>query len=226
MCEEHKEHKHRKEDCRCWYCMGDQGPQGVQGVSGPQGIQGADGIQGPRGPMGPKGMDCSGDHGHCECPHAYVKVYSIVNQVLAPYNLGADYITYEAVGLDSGDFDISNAALLGEIKILKHGIYNIFGNIQATLQPPFPQPVPVWGIGLFVNGVVDAGSCSAGFSQSPDDQLENTGIVSQIELNAGDIIRVRNINMTKGLVINAVHAELAFPLTGSSLTISLVEALP
>jgi len=205
--------------------VGDQGPQGVQGVPGEQGIQGATGAQGPRGPMGPKGQDCEGHH-HGKCEAAYLNVYSEQNQLLSPYNLGADYATFEVAGVNSGDFDTSNAALLGEIKFLKHGIYNIFANLQARLQPPFPQPVPVWAASLFLNGVRIGGSSSGGFSQSPDDQMENTGMVISVEVQAGDVLRLRNINMTSGLVLSAIHPELAYSVTCASITINLVKELP
>lgn len=234
MCrDEYKENHHhdKHHDCRCWYCMegpqgpkGDQGPQGVQGVSGAQGIQGQDGIQGPRGPMGPKGMDCEGHHGKCEA--GYLNVFSEQNQLLAPYNLGADYATFEVDGVNSGDFDTSNAALLGEIKFMKHGVYNIFANLQARLQPPFPSPVPVWAAALFLNGVFVNGTGESGFSQSPDDQVENTVMVKALEVQAGDVLRLRNINMTSGLVLNAIHPELAYPITSASITINLVKELP
>ena len=199
-----------------------QGPQGIQGVPGPQGPQGLTGMQGPQGLQGEPGKDCDCSH-MCDCPSAYCNLWSQMDQILSAWASANDYIKFEGKNEVSADFDISNAATLGEIKFLKKGIYSICSSVEASLQPPFPAPVPSWSICMFLNGVNISGSSFGGFNQSPDDDIENASGQVIVSVNAGDVLKVRNITINQGIMLKAIHPEIAFPVTCASLDIVLIK---
>lgn len=225
MCDEHKEHEH------CCCCIqgpqgvpGLMGPQGVQGQSGPQGIpgqQGVQGVQGLQGPQGEPGKDCDCS----EVTKVYANVYSQVNQVLGQFSSPTDFVKFEAQNLVSPEIDVSAANTTGEIAFTKHGIYSIEFNIEAGLNPPFPSPVPSWGLSMFLNGVVIPAANVGGFSQSPDDDVESGSAKVIIELQVGDKIKLRNILLSNALFLKAVHPELAYPLACASISIVRIKEL-
>ena len=203
-----------------------QGEQGIQGVPGSQGIMGPQGVQGVQGLQGPPGKDCDHSNRECNCLAAYCNIYSEVDQLLTAWTTPGDFVKFQMSNSVSPEFDISNAALLGEVKFLKKGIYSIAFSIEASLAPPFPAPVPVWALALFLNGAEVPGSSFGGFNQSPDDDVENAIGRVMVPVNANDIIKLRNISIGQGIVLKAIHPSLAFPLTCASLNINLVKELP
>jgi hypothetical protein len=134
-------------------------------------------------------------------------------------------MNFEGLVFASPEFDVSNAALAGEIRFLKHGIYSIEFCVQAGLNPPFPAPVPSWAVALFVDGVRLAATSIGGFSQSPDDDTENSAGQILVEIQAGSVLKMRNIIVGQGLLCKAVHPELAFPITVGNIKIFLLKDL-
>lgn len=237
-------------DHKCCCCYGPQGPQGVPGVQGPQGMQGVPGIdgspglQGPQGPqgvagsMGPAGpqgpMGLPGIQGiqgiqgipgkDCDCNQMktpYANVWSQVNQSLSANGGGSDFVKYEGANSVSADFDISAANVSGQVKALKSGIYLVSWVINGQLAPPFPAPVPSWGVGLYLNGVYVGGSSSAGFSQSPDDDAESISQSVIIALAANDVLALKSVSSAP-IELKAIHPELVVPITCASLVIARV----
>ena len=218
MCKEHSRDEHHKK-CRC--CC-EQGPQGVPGAQGPQGIQGQDGPQGPQGLMGIQGIQGiqgeKGDPGEgCECHHVYLNMYSQSNQVLAAFGAGADYAKLDMLGVATPDFDLTQAAALGIVKFLTAGVYQISWVANGQLAPPFPAPVPSWGLGVSLNNVFIPQSPSAGFSQSPDDDATGLASVFQLTVAANDVMQIRNVS-TFAIQLTAAHPELVVPMTSISFT--------
>lgn len=202
-----------------------QGDQGIQGVPGPQGIMGPQGVQGVQGLQGPAGKDCDNSNNQCVCPTAYCNVFSEVNQTLTAYTTPNDSVKFETSNQVSAEFDISQANVNGEIKFLKSGIYAICYSIEANLQPPIPAPVPTWALSLFLNGARIPGSSFGGFNQSPDDDIENATGNCIVRVNANDLLKLRNISVNQGIMLKAIHAELAFPLTCASVDIRLIKEI-
>lgn len=195
---------------------GIQGPQGIQGVPGTQGVPGPTGMQGPQGVQGPEGP--KGDPGEgCDCFKVYLNMYSQSNQTLAAFGAGADYAKLDSLNVASPDFDLTQAATLGIVKFLKAGVYQITWTANGQLAPPFPGPVPSWGLGVSLNGSFIPASPSAGFSQSPDDDATGLASVFQISIAANDVIQVRNV-ATFPIMLTALHPELVVPMTSISLT--------
>lgn len=248
-CEEYKE-SYRRHPCDCCP-QGPQGPQGVQGQpgvmgpAGPAGQQGAQGPQGPQGlqglpgakgdngdrgdmgPQGPKGdqgpmgpTGPQGPAGDCHCDHAYASIYSQADQIMTAFGAGVDYVKFEGVN-ESLNFDLSNAALLGEVKVMKAGYYEISWNMNGQLAPPFPSPVPAWAASLFLNGAVVPGAAGCAFTSSPNDEISHTHGGCILSLAAGDILKLRNIT-TSATDVRGFLGSLAFPNTAASLQISLV----
>jgi len=200
---------------------GSQGQQGVQGPQGPQGLQGLPGPKGDTGPQGPKGdkgdtgpqgpQGPQGRPGECLCPEAYLSVYSQLNQSPNAFGVGMDACRFEGVN-DSENFDFSLANITGEVKALVSGDYAMEWNVNGSLQPPFPAPVPTWAFAIFVNGALVPGSSGANFTSSPDDEISHTHGGCIISLNAGDSLKLRNISKFN-VNLTAVIPSLNFPLS-------------
>lgn len=203
MCNEHKM-DHDWESKRCCGCtqgpqgvmgpQGAQGPAGAAGPMGPQGAPGIQGIQGSQGLQGPPGKDCEGGHrpGDC-CKRAYANLYSGVAQTLTAFGTNGDFVSLGSQNLVSaGDFDLTMAAVNGEVKVLKAGPYKIDWIAQARIAPPIGVPTPSWSLGLFLNGGLVPGSIYSGFTQAPPDGPSHADSSVMVLLAAGDIIRLRN----------------------------------
>jgi Collagen triple helix repeat (20 copies) len=227
MCKEDMDSKHR-----CCCCI--QGPQGVPGLQGPQGPQGVPGVQGamgPQGVQGPQGLQGpKGDPGKdCDCPEqarVYANLFSEVNQTLDQFGGLLDYVKFEGQNQVSADIDVSQANISGEIKIMKKGIYVVSSTAEACLNPPFPSPVPSWGMAIFRNGIRIPGSSYGGFTSSPDDDLEGSTIQVIVQLDVNDLIKVRNIMINHSILLKSSQPELAFPMTSSCLNFFLIKELP
>lgn len=222
MCDEVKDQK-------CCCC--NQGPQGVPGRQGEQGVQGVPGAQGIAGQQGVQGVQgLQGIPGVCECDCSssvvWANVFSEVNQTLGQYSSPTDAVKFEGMNDVSPDIDVTQANITGEVKINKHGKYSVEIAIQGSLNPPFPSPVPSWGAALFLNGIKVPGSGIGGFSQSPDDDVECSAGEVIVEIKAGDKLMVRNILLSQGLFLKAIHPELAFPISSASMNIKILKELP
>lgn len=204
---------------------GIQGPQGIQGVPGPQGAQGIQGPQGPQGLQGVPGKDCECKH-DCGCCERYLNVYASIPQILTPYNGGGDAVLFDKQNsISLGDFDVSQAATLGEIIFLKHGVYLLIWEIQAKTTPPVDAPVPSWSIGFWVNGSLVPGSVFSGFTQSPNDDTTHVNGQVICEIPAGGILLLRNTS-TVSISLNPNPATSAFPITVSSVIVTCLKELP
>lgn len=222
MCDDNK-------NCCC--CI--QGPQGIPGLQGPQGIQGVPGPQGIPGQTGAQGVQgLQGPAGICDCPDGggcqrFANLYASLAQIVKAFNVPgvADQVLFDKENAVSvGDFDLSAANTTGDIKFLKHGIYHLQWQLQARIVPPVPDPVPSWSFGFWVNGVLVPGSIYSGFTQAPgDDACHSTGDVI-IEVQAGDMIRLRNTSVSD-VNLNPNVTGSVFPITIASVNIECLKAL-
>lgn len=234
MCNEDKNHDHDWRPC----CLqgpqgvpGPQGPQGVQGVSGPQGSPGSTGLQGPQGLQGPKGdpgkdCDCSGQS-NSDLP--YANLYASAAQTIQPYNAGqvSDQVLFDSQNAVSSnlDFDLSLKNTSGDIKFLKHGIYQMQWELQARITNPVPVPVPSWSFGFWLNGALVPGSIYSGYTQAPgDDAAHSTGNVI-LEVKAGDMLRLRNTSIST-VSLNPNVTGSVFPITIATITLKCLKLLP
>jgi len=223
-----------KGDCQEKCCLqgpqgvpGMQGPQGIQGNPGPQGIQGLAGMQGVQGLQGPKG-DAGKD---CDCSDSakpYANIYASATQIVQPYNAGA---VADGVLLDSqnavsaGDFDLSMKNINGDIKFLKHGFYKLSWVLQARIATPVPVPVPSWSFGFWLNGVLVPGSIYSGFTQAPGDDACHSSAELMIEVQANDVLRLRNTSISV-VNLNPNVTGSVFPITIASINIECLKLLP
>ena len=219
-------------------CCCNQGPQGVPGLMGPQGIQGVPGAQGATGPQGIQGVQglqgLQGPAGKdCDCSNMskepFANVYSSIAQLIQPYNNAAiaDQVLFDQQNAVSSvlDFDLSQINVSGDIKFLKHGIYHMQWQLQARIATPVPVPVPSWSFGFWINGVLVPGSIYSGFTQAPgDDACHSTGDVI-IEIQAGDMLRLRNTSVST-VNLNPNVTGSVFPITIASVNIEGLKSLP
>lgn len=218
--------------------MGSVGPQGLQGATGPMGQSGpqgptgpagADGKDGKDGGLGPQGSQGnSGPQGNpglqglpgknCDCHRVYLAMFSEIDQHLGANGSGTDFAKMTSLGALSSplDFDISMAATTGVIQFLKTGVYTLAWSTDGMLEPPFPFPVPSWGLGLYINGVFVNGSGTAGFSQSPDDDATCLTSVQNLSVAAGDKIVLKNITMNPIFLKSIQLPSVIVPVTCAS----------
>ena len=126
--------------------------------------------------------------------------------------------------LVGSDFDLSMANVTGDIKFLKHAIYHLGWQLQARITSPVPNPVPSWSFGFWLNGVLVPGSIYSGFTQAPgDDACHSTGDL-QIEVLAGQSLRLRNTSVSS-VNLNPSVTGSVFPITIASVNIECLKAL-
>lgn len=225
--------------------MGSSGPMGSQGVTGPQGPQGnngpagangVDGQNGVAGPQGPTGL--TGPQGNQgfqgvpgkDCTHVccqeYANVFSSVAQLIGAYSSATDTVLFNSQNsVSSGDFDLSQMNVTGDIKFLKHAVYHLAWQLQARITPPVPNPVPSWSFGFWINGVLVPGSIYSGFTQAPgDDACHSTGDVI-IEIHPGDLLRLRNTSVSS-VNLNPAVTGSVFPITIASINVECLKSLP
>ena len=124
----------------------------------------------------------------------------------------------------TSDFDLSLIGSSGDIKFLKSAIYHIAWQLQGSIVPPVPVPVPSWSFGLWLNGVLVPGSIYSGFTQAPaDDACHSTGDVS-IQVMAGQLLRLRNTSVSAVNLNPAVNGSV-FPITIASINIECLRSL-
>lgn len=223
---------------RCCGCGGVQGPQGVQGPEGhqgPVGSPGTQGLQGPTGPQGtqgpqglqgPAGKDCeqSTTQKSC-CCESYCNAFSSTNQIISAFGNSADFVSFnQQNAVSTADFDLTALSSSGQLKFLKHGVYDIAWQLQGRIQPPIPSPVPSWSFGLWLNSALIPGSIYSAFTQSPNDSVTANSSNVQIEVKAGDILMLRNTcNYTVLLDPNVIGS--VFPITVASLSVTCLKDL-
>jgi hypothetical protein len=156
------------------------GPQGIRGPQGAQGVMGNDGLQGIQGPQGVEGPCCTPII-------AFANVYSTKNQSLAEAGDPGDVVLFEANNQVTLSFDISSAPTTGEVIFLQSGIYFIDWCADGIVTD-FSTTSPIWSLGIFINGVPVPGSSFA----APDSLISHTGGGVIIQVNAGDILMLRN----------------------------------
>lgn len=196
--------------CCCTDCICPPGPPGIQGIQGVQGIQGLPGAIGPQGPVGPQGPCCT----TTPSASAVASLYSLVDQQLLPESP----VLFENSSLvTAGAFDISLASSTGEITFLRSGIYSVTWRVSGDLTPPYPDPVPVWSLALFLDGVPVNGSCFAGFSLFPELLSSNGASNIVIMVTVGQKLTLKNTSLlpislvasTPGSSIQPISATLA-----------------
>jgi len=210
--------------------MGPSGPAGSHGADGAQGVPGVQGAQGVVGPMGPQGLqgipgkDCDHDDGCCS--DRYANVYASMAQLIGSYSSSNDMVLFDQQNAVSvGDFDLSMLNIDGSFKFLKHGVYHLAWQLQARVTPPVPNPVPSWSFGFWINGVLVPGSIYSGFTQAPgDDACHSTGDVI-IEVQAGDILKLRNTSVSS-VNLNPAVTGSVFPITIASINVECLKSLP
>lgn len=202
--------------------VGPQGNEGAQGSIGPQGPMGVQGPEGPSGIQGIPGKDCDKN---C-CCEIYANVFASIAQTIQPYNVGAvaDQVLFTSQNSVSvGDFDLSQMNITGDIKFLKHAIYHISWQLQARIAVLI-QPVPSWSFGFWLNGVLVPGSIYSGYTSSPnDDAAHSTGDII-IEVQAGDLLRLRNTSVNI-VSLNPNITGSVFPITIASINIECMKQI-
>jgi hypothetical protein len=122
------------------------------------------------------------------------------------------------------DFDLSQMNTNGSFKVLKHGFYHLEWQLQARITPPVPNPVPSWSFGFWLNGILVPGSIYSGFTQAPgDDACHSTGDVI-IEIQANDVIKLRNTSVSS-VNLNPAITGSVFPITIASVNIECLQSL-
>lgn len=122
------------------------------------------------------------------------------------------------------DFDLSLMSTKGIIKILNAGVYHMSWQLQASIVPPVPVPVPSWSFGFWLNGVLVPGSIYSGFTQAPgDDACHSTGEVI-IKVAANDVLLLRNTSISAVNLNPAINGSV-FPITIASVSIECLKAL-
>lgn len=229
MCDEHKENS-GKHCCCCRGEQGVQGPQGIPGIPGKQGVQGPQGENGEQGPTGSQGVqglqgvpgkDCDCEHKHCHC-EVFANVYSSLPQIVAPFGALNDFVLFDKQNVVSPDVDVSSAPLSGEVKFMKHAYVEIHWILQGRVLPPVPTPVPSWSFGLFLNGSLVPGSIYSAFTQSPNDSVTPCQGCVEIEVQPGDVLKLRN-TCVSSVEMNPNVLGSVFPITIASLNISCLK---
>ncbi len=178
--------------------QGIQGNAGIQGIAGLQGAQGPEGIQGPQGLQGIQGIPGECKEGECKCPEPeFAEVYSIQNQDLALSagpNLAGGIVVLEQTIFATPNIDVSQAAINGKIIVNRAGWYDIFTGMCGALNP-VPNPLPVWTLSLFKNGVIVPGSTFANMTLSPDQRANEIVADVFVHLNVGDVLQLANTSI-------------------------------
>ncbi len=152
---------------------------------------------------------------------AWANVYSIIPQILNVYSGVKDYTTFECCN-SVKDIDISNASFLGEIKIIKDGTYKISWQANGSLQPPIPNPINSWTLGLFINDKFVEGSGSVAFVSSFNNNLSYTSGSLILNLKFGDIIKLKNLSNLANISLNQINSSFVFPITSIGLEIFML----
>lgn len=200
--------------------IGPEGPVGATGETGPQGIPGDIGPIGPTGPAG-----ATGPTGPSSVFSAtYANVYSTISDVLSSFGTPpVDRMVFDQASEVSGGIDISLASTTGEIIINEPGVYKINFSVVGRLAPPFPDPVPSWSIGLFLDEDLVPGTIVSSFTSSPDDNETNTGSSVLVRIFAGQKLTLRNTSSLPIEVRTSVSSPVGPSIAGQILLNKLDE---
>lgn len=205
---------------------GDPGPMGPQGMTGQNGHDGKDGLDGPMGPMGPQGLqgeqgpkgDCIACPCDCDKPE-YARVYSQLNQLLSPGNPGS-VVMFEHTVISSPGIDVSQANISGEIIINKAGWYSVFKSVCGTYNP-LKDPLEVWTVSLFINGVLDPGSTVSNMPLSPDQKSTEISGYNLIHFKVGDKLTLNSTSTEQLQLTSFLLGSNVQPLSSSLLLFSI-----
>lgn len=201
--------------------QGPQGNQGLTGSTGPQGPQGNVGPQGIQGFQGIPGKDCDCSNNGCV---SYANLWTQNPQILGAFGSGNDTIFFQFNNaITMADFDISTMSTNGAIKFLKSATYRISYSVEGKVSQPIPVPVPSFSFALWRNNVLIPGTTASGFTQAPsDDVIQITGEV-MIDVNAGDVLKLRNAS-SNGVDVTPNTVGIMFPVTVATLNISCLKS--
>lgn len=87
--------------------------------------------------------------------------------------------------------DVSNAALLGEVKVNVEGWYDVTLGVTGSLNP-IPSPLPAWTVSLFKNGMLVSGSTFANLPLSPEQHANECFSDVFVYCNCGDVLQICN----------------------------------
>ena len=206
------------DNCCCTSCTCPQGAQGPTGAQGIQGVQGLSGATGAQGPVGLQGI--TGAQGPCcstTSSNAVAGLYSIEDQDIPP---GSPVLFESTNAITPGAFDVSFTPSTGQITFINSGTYSITWRVSGQLTPPYPSPVPVWSLSLFLDGVPVPGSCFAGFSPFPDLLSSNGAANVIIVVTAGQALTLENSSL---LPISLVASTPGSSLPQISATLSIIK---
>lgn len=225
----------RGEQGDCVNCPGEMGPQGEPGPAGepgpigpmgPAGEKGEKGDAGEIGPMGPAGeagpQGEPGDNGFLAAE--FVQVFSTQDQSLAPslaVNAPGGVVKFEQVQVATGGFDVSQAAALGEIRVLRAGWYRVNKAVSGTLNP-LSSPLRVWSLSIFVNGVIIPASTFGDMTISPEQKVNQTVSIVIAHFNAGDIVTMANTSDSQLLLNSETLGSMSTPVC-ADLNMSLLK---
>ncbi len=140
-------------------------------------------------------INCGGKPGpHPKQPNEYAEIYSQMSQTLSAStgpNLPGQVILLENLIVATSNIDTSTAAVDGKIKINLTGWYDVATGICASLNP-IPNPLPVWTMSLFRNGILIPGSTFANVPLSPT-QVSNEIVADvYVHFKKGDVLTLNN----------------------------------
>ncbi|MBX9924160.1 MAG: collagen-like protein [Rhabdochlamydiaceae bacterium] len=212
--------------CCCTDCICPSAPQGAVGSQGPTGLQGATGVQGAagvqgsvgpqgaiglQGPVGPQGPCCD----RPVVARSIANVYSALDKSILPGGV----VTFEQINaIVAADYDTSLMATTGQITFLKSAIYSIAWNVEGQLTPPFPSPVPVWALSLYLDGVPVPGSCFSAFTLFPEELTKSPAGAVIIAVNAGQVLTLRSTSTLPISILASTPGSLV-PDTSASIVI-------
>jgi hypothetical protein len=140
----------------------------------------------PKGPTGPQRLvrPTSRHSGIL----TFCNPYSLVNQ----YIFGESVILLEESGIRTRDIDASNSGINGEIIVNATGAYLIFYSATGR-SADSDNYNDAWSIGIYIDGVLDAGTVKAGTSNSKDEFETVTGY-SLAVIKAGQTVTLQNVS--------------------------------
>lgn len=133
------------------------------------------------------------------CDFEFAEAFSSVAQTLSASpgtNLPGDSVKLENLIVSTANIDASNAATLGQFKIMKAGWYDVAAGMTGTLNP-IPAPLPVWTLSLFLNGVIVPGSTFSNVPLSPAQVSNEITADTFVYCNVGDVLTLANTSTSQ-----------------------------
>jgi len=163
---------------------------------------------------------------HKECPKPeFAEVYSGLAQTLAASPgplLKGGVVTLENTIFSTPNIDVSQAASNGKIIVNRAGWYDVYTGMCGTLNP-IPNPLPVWTLSLFKNGVLVPGSTFANMPLSPTQGSNEVVADVFVHLVAGDVLELANTSINP-VFLTAPTIGTNAPTNSSYLKLILLEA--